>query len=341
MRGVWGLSVCAFLAACSDYGLVEEKLPEADDPGGSTEPTTDPDVPSGPGAADGGAGDFSPPDPDTGERDPVVDSGEVPAEDTGSPPVEDPPPDTGSPPVEDPPPDTGSPPVEDPPVDTGTTPLDTGSPPVADPPVDTGTTPLDTGSPPVADPPVDTGTPPLDTGSPPGEDPPVDTGTTPLDTGSPPGEDPPVDTGVADTGEPAVEDTGSEPAGTPCVATIGYWRNHVELWPVTELTLGDETYTQDELVDLLDTPPSGDDTRQLARQLIAAKLGMATGVSYGDLETLIDEADQWLIDNAPLDDDGDGRLPYGSGAAWIGRDPSVLASELSWYNNGNGDYDHC
>src|SRR5688572_10722012 len=38
--------------------------------------------------------------------------------------------------------------------------------------------------------------------------------------------------------------------GEGCTLTQGYWKNHEESWPVSELTLGDETYTQEEALAL-------------------------------------------------------------------------------------------
>src|SRR5882672_3225227 len=61
-----------------------------------------------------------------------------------------------------------------------------------------------------------------------------------------------------------------------CPLGQGFWKNHSEDWPVTSLVLGSQTYTRDELLDLL--PPTkskgADATLILARQLIAAKLNM-------------------------------------------------------------------
>ncbi len=44
----------------------------------------------------------------------------------------------------------------------------------------------------------------------------------------------------------------STPAG--CVFGQGYWKNHPDQWPVTELQLGNVTYTQQQLLDILHQP---------------------------------------------------------------------------------------
>jgi hypothetical protein len=66
-------------------------------------------------------------------------------------------------------------------------------------------------------------------------------------------------------------------AGAPATCPLGqgFWKNHPDAWPVSCLTLGRQTYSQTELLRLLDTPVRGDASLILAHQLIAAKLTMA------------------------------------------------------------------
>jgi hypothetical protein len=47
------------------------------------------------------------------------------------------------------------------------------------------------------------------------------------------------------------------PSATPggCVRGQGYWKNHPDQWPVTELQLGNVTYDQQQLLDILHQPP--------------------------------------------------------------------------------------
>ena len=62
-----------------------------------------------------------------------------------------------------------------------------------------------------------------------------------------------------------------------CVFSQGFWKNHPEAWPVTELQLGNVTYNQQELLSILRQPVRGNGLVLLAHQLIAAKLNIANG----------------------------------------------------------------
>src|SRR5262245_61381251 len=71
-------------------------------------------------------------------------------------------------------------------------------------------------------------------------------------------------------------------AAGQCPLSQGYWKNHPGVWPLRSLVLGnatnpDHTYTQGELLALLQTAARGDASVILADQLIAAKLNVANG----------------------------------------------------------------
>ena len=68
----------------------------------------------------------------------------------------------------------------------------------------------------------------------------------------------------------------AEAQPTGCPFGQGYWKNTAQ-WPVTQLTLGNQTYTQAELLILFNSPPQGDASLILADQLIAARLNIANG----------------------------------------------------------------
>ena len=55
--------------------------------------------------------------------------------------------------------------------------------------------------------------------------------------------------------------------GNRCPLSQGYWKNHPAQWPETTLTLGNQNYSQAELVSIINTSTS-DASMQLARQLI-------------------------------------------------------------------------
>jgi hypothetical protein len=63
-----------------------------------------------------------------------------------------------------------------------------------------------------------------------------------------------------------------------CPLTQGFWKNHPQDWEATSLTIGTTTYTEQELLAILETPPSGGNAALiLAHQLIAADLNLALG----------------------------------------------------------------
>jgi hypothetical protein len=117
-----------------------------------------------------------------------------------------------------------------------------------------------------------------------------------------------------------------------CPRTQGFWKNHPAAWPVTTLTLGSQTYTQEQLLAILGTPtgtgPKADASLILADQLIAAKLNIANGSDPTSVSSTIAHADSLLASFS-------GQLPYKvrtsspTGKAMIS-DANVLAG----YNNG-------
>jgi hypothetical protein len=117
------------------------------------------------------------------------------------------------------------------------------------------------------------------------------------------------------------------PTGTPsgCVFGQGYWKNHPDQWPVTELQLGNVTYTQEELLSILHQPVRGNGLVLLAHQLIAAKLNIANGADASCIQQTIADADA-LIGDLVVPPVGTGYLAPG--------DVSALAETLDQYNEG-------
>ncbi len=117
------------------------------------------------------------------------------------------------------------------------------------------------------------------------------------------------------------------PTGTPagCVFGQGYWKNHPEAWPVTELQLGNVTYNQQQLLDILHQPVRGNGLVLLAHQLIAAELNIANGSDPSCIQQTIDDANA-LIGDLVVPPVGDGYLAP--------RDVSALAETLDQYNEG-------
>jgi hypothetical protein len=117
-----------------------------------------------------------------------------------------------------------------------------------------------------------------------------------------------------------------------CTLTQGFWRNHAEAWPVETLTIGGVTYTKEQAIEILSTPPArGDATYILAHQLIAAKLNVAMGADDWAVVTTIADADAWLAMH-----------PLGSAPAGADRRAGIaLAEVLDEYNNGRIGPGHC
>jgi hypothetical protein len=91
-----------------------------------------------------------------------------------------------------------------------------------------------------------------------------------------------------------------------CPLSQGFWKENPDAWPATLLTLGGQTYTKQELLDLLNTPVGkkggADASLILVHQLIAAKLNIANG-SASPILDVITHADAVLAGFS-------GRLPY-------------------------------
>jgi hypothetical protein len=130
-------------------------------------------------------------------------------------------------------------------------------------------------------------------------------------------------------------DCADQPCGAGgCTLTQGYWKNHADKWPVTSLTLGSRTYTQAELLTILNQPVKGNGLVSLAHQLIAAKLNAANGAPCATVSGIIAKADTMIgaLDVPPI---GGGLLSTSS----VGS----LVSALDQYNNGltEGCAGHC
>lgn len=117
-------------------------------------------------------------------------------------------------------------------------------------------------------------------------------------------------------------------ASNKCPLTQGFWKNHSNAWPVTSLMLGSQTYTQTELLAILNTSPKGDASLILADQLIAAKLNIANGSDPTPISATISDADTLLAAQP-------GKLPYHiATSSQTGQLMVNDASTLDNYNNG-------
>lgn len=116
-----------------------------------------------------------------------------------------------------------------------------------------------------------------------------------------------------------------------CTFTLGYWKNHPGVWPVSSLTLGTVSYTQAQLLSILGTPSGGNGLLILAHQLIAAKLNVANGAT-GPCCSWISTADG-LIGALVCPPVGSDFLSPAS--------VNAAANALDDYNNGRTGPGHC
>lgn len=106
-----------------------------------------------------------------------------------------------------------------------------------------------------------------------------------------------------------------------CTYTPGYWKNHIEAWPVSGLTVGCVYYTNAELLDIFDWPTEGDMTIKLFHHLVAAKLNVLTG-SADYITSSIMAGDDFLCIHAL------GSSPEGN----LKDDAEEIKDELADYN---------
>jgi hypothetical protein len=115
------------------------------------------------------------------------------------------------------------------------------------------------------------------------------------------------------------------PSPGECAFSQGFWKNHPQAWPVTELQLGNVTYTQDQLLEILHQPVHGNGLLILTHQEIAAKLNIANGADGSCIQQTLADADA-LIGDLVVPPIGDGFLAP--------RDVSDLADTLDNFNEG-------
>ncbi len=122
------------------------------------------------------------------------------------------------------------------------------------------------------------------------------------------------------------------PTPTPtggCVFSQGYWKNHPESWPVTQLQLGNVTYSQDQLLAILHQPVIANGLVQLAHQEIAAKLNIANGADGSCIAQTLAGTDA-LIGDLIVPPIGTGYLR-----------PTIYVAPLTQYNEGDLCVPHC
>ena len=115
-----------------------------------------------------------------------------------------------------------------------------------------------------------------------------------------------------------------------CPLGSGFWKIHPSVWPVNSLKLGNLTYTENQLLAILNTPPGigkmANASLILADQLIATKLDLLNGSTACPIASTIAAADALL-----------GNLPFPlkmSPSSLEGQQMMAVAATLANYNTG-------
>lgn len=104
--------------------------------------------------------------------------------------------------------------------------------------------------------------------------------------------------------------------------TIGYWKNHPEMWSSISLNICGNNMDQVELIGVLSTPVRGDKTISMAHQLIASSLNAISGSSCPAIDQAIIDSEAWLCSHDGI---GSGLKQWDGGEA--------LKSTLDDFNN--------
>ena len=120
--------------------------------------------------------------------------------------------------------------------------------------------------------------------------------------------------------------------GRNCTYTQGYWKNHSAVWPLQSLMLGAVSYSESQLLQILNRPAQGNGLVILAHQLIAAKLNMADGADPIAVQETVIDADN-MIGGLIVPPIGNGYLSPNQ--------TSNLTDTLTEYNEGTIGPGHC
>jgi hypothetical protein len=122
-----------------------------------------------------------------------------------------------------------------------------------------------------------------------------------------------------------------------CPLTQGFWKNHPDAWDgVTSLTIGGQTYTQAQLITILNTPPKGGDASLiLAHQLIAAELNVDTGSVFSPdpIGSTITAADAFLTAACTMNASSLPTCPVQASSA-LGQQMTNAEATLDAFNSG-------
>jgi hypothetical protein len=126
--------------------------------------------------------------------------------------------------------------------------------------------------------------------------------------------------------------SGTTTTSTNCTYTLGYWKNHEDVWPLATVTLGTVVYTAAEADAIFGESVGGNGLISLAHQLIAAKLNIANGADPTAAAAAIAAADA-LIGGLVVPPIGSGYLAPAT--------TSALTQTLDNFNQGIIGPGHC
>jgi SdrD B-like domain len=113
----------------------------------------------------------------------------------------------------------------------------------------------------------------------------------------------------------------------PGTGTPGYWKNHPEAWPVSSITVGTQTYTVQQAIDIMGTPVTKDKTYTMFASLVSAMLNVQVGNDSTCVSEAIAAGQAWMTTYGPV-----GSNVAASSYAWKLGEP--IHRLLDNYNNG-------
>ena len=113
----------------------------------------------------------------------------------------------------------------------------------------------------------------------------------------------------------------------PGTGTPGYWKNHPEAWPVSTITVGNQTYTVQQAIDIMGTPVTKDKTYTMFASLVSAMLNVQVGNDSTCVSDAIAAGQQWMTTYGPA-----GHGVAASSYAWKTGEP--FHRLMDNYNNG-------
>ena len=117
------------------------------------------------------------------------------------------------------------------------------------------------------------------------------------------------------------------------VRTPGYWKNHPDAWPVDAITIGDQTYTRAQAIQIMKNATRKNMWTLMFAHVVAADLNLQNGVladcgsAVDDIVQLIADGKEWLAANR------DQQPIRASQSAWTD-EAEIIKNTLDAFNNG-------